>query len=158
MIRKGLKQFDQETVLKARSMYQSGMSIREVADALCLSFTSTYDVVLGRLSKEDVRRIRTKDSPIDIDMELIKEFPSFPLRWSESMEFELFCARVNMPKYRVRSRIKELGLKKSFKKVFVSESIPEPKLPLKRPEPVYTNLRTPFGIADELHAGNRIYK
>jgi hypothetical protein len=96
---------------------------------------------------------------------LRNQFEDLPRRYGYSLEFLNLCSMLRKPEFEVRAKIAELGLKKPAavrpvvtpvkKKV---EPAPPPKRTgNERPPAVYTNSRSCYGIADMLHAGNRIY-
>lgn len=79
-------------------------------------------------------------------------FPALPINYLGSKLFNQMCIALNKPLRAVMTKMHRMGLRK------FDRYVPDPpKEKSKRPPTVYTNIRSPYGIADHLHCGNRIF-
>lgn len=123
---------------------------------ICLTMGLPYNVVYYFREKSLInnRHLMSKKKHwTDEEVRLLQNsFRDLPEMWTKSKEFRNLCRELNRTKSSVEQKCKALGLSK---KAIAMEPPAPPKR--RRPDPVYTNSRTPYGIASELHMGNRIY-
>lgn len=129
-------------------LYNQNVKQVEICRQLGISYESVLKITKGKPSKEEW-------SQSEIDM-LKDRFQSLPASYIRSFEFKMLCVDLKKSHRQVRGMIDSLELIRKEKVVLMMDKIPDPK-PARKHPPIYTNSRTPYGIADEIWRGNRIY-
>lgn len=137
---------------QVKDLYLEGLSIRDISEKANMSIKSVI-----RIIAKITHTTRWSKSEIDT---LIKSWSSVPKgKFVSSIEFSDLCKSLNRSPTSVLRMVNNIGLNdKGTNGKYIEidhENIDD--IPLKRPPTVYTNSRSPYGIADEIHTGDRIF-
>lgn len=157
---------------KIKELYVAGYTLREISFHTGRSYQTVRNIVTRNrvaFNLEAAENGYLKPWAEEDIKTLKREFRYLPRPWKGSAAFSDLCRKLNRVESAVVKMVNTLRLKKYTPRVdYVDDMKPPPTIiqlwkyeepkPFKRPEAVYTNLTTPYGIATELHAGNRKFK
>lgn len=146
---------NQDILNKIRALQSKGYNYIQIAYELNITVHTSCNWCVGLYkNKESVYDDPCKWTPAQ-EMKLRHRFALLPKRnYAYTRQFMELCEELGKSQTAVCCKIYAMNLKE------VSNARYEPDPPkekIKRPPPVYTNIPTPFQIADDLHRGNRIY-
>lgn len=136
---------------QVKDFYMEGLSVREIAERSNLSIKTTIRIIAKithttRWSKQEIEK-------------LVGRWNSIPrVKFVSSVEFSNLCKELNRSPSSVIRMVNNLGLNelKPGEEFEIDYSDIEAN-PMKRPPSIYTNSKTPYGIADEIHSGDRTF-
>lgn len=133
-----------------RVMFLDGIPSRIIADKLGLSQKMVLRYIGSTLTS------KWSDAEIQI---LTKEWQNLPSKYANTVQMNNLCLRLNRTKSSIISMAFQIGLTKNITsdRSIVNKNDKEEKLIYERPKAIYTNISTPYGIADEIHKGERTF-
>lgn len=147
-----------ETKLRALKLLREGKSVLEVAQKLRITYNCVYQMNRNLAAYDDYEISETNRSlkvahwtPEQINL-LKDRFQYLPPHFVHTQQFIDLCEHIGKSTHAVKTMIGRLNLTQN------APVEPPPVKKMSRPQAVYTNIQTPYGIATELHAGNRIYQ
>jgi hypothetical protein len=145
----------QELLDCVRELQRDGLTYIQISKKLDISESMACNWCVGAYKNKMSMYVDPCTWTPAQEMKLKHRYSLLPKNYKNSRDFKELCIELEKSELSVCSKIYAMGLKGTFKESFVPDP---PRAPIKRPPAVYTNSRSPFGIGDELHAGNRIYK
>lgn len=140
-----------------RNHYEGGMKCLEISKLMDIPYTTVNNWCAGIYKNRPVIHEDVAQWSVGEELKLRHRYSLLPKPINvHGREFIDLCSELVKSPSSVICKI--YAMKLHITRLNSKDEEVEEKKVIKRPPPIVTNSHSPFGIADELHAGNRIFK